>query len=285
MSHEVTSVDVADLPLLGRAEEGNASPTLHVFGQIATDATDVPGTLTDARASVQGAGKLAGGTQFSKLRMRRIRSSATEVVRSAAQAVSPLGRNEIRPPGAGLDRCANYHLIVALSTPEGNTEFRMDVGQTLDMLCGAVNFQVAGGGSDSYLVGQTAQPDAQLEGLVADALIKPVVTCIESAEGDRSQVTFSELVRIPTATQLPIPVPAFAIACKVLMADGTSTDWSTFAGLDAGAGLSPEGIIVFDANGQYSLDETAPLGQAQYLLTDQTGQGDRIAKLIWTIRP
>lgn len=273
-------VIVKDLPLLGRTAQHQGDPTLHVFGVVATNPSDIPGTLVDNRLPVQGAGWTLGRNDGHRFRMRRIRSSGVQVTRSVGVPTSALARSAVvNPPGAF--RVPSYHLLVTASTPEGNTQFRMCVGHTMDLLCGAVDIAVCGGGPTAVVVaGQNI--DVQQTGVIADAVIKPSVSCIESAAGDRSVTNFCEMVRIPAATNLVIPVPSFATSVKVYASAAVAADWLTYIG-DEGGPLVPCGRLDFGGN-EYSNDATSHLGACGYLVTD-SALADRFCKIVWNIKP
>jgi len=272
-------VHVESLPLLGRAEPASPeSPTYQLYGRIASSALPHL-TLLPQRTAVQGAGKVKGCREAS-CRIRRIRSGGCEVQRLADRGEGPIAISAIRPPEAGAYRAPSYSLLVDASTPEGFTQFRMDIGETLDLLCSQVNLTICG--PDSTLI-TAGQQDIELEGIVTDANIGVAVSAIETADGGHRRVTFSELVRIPADAALMIVVPSCAREVKAYMVTGTSgAAWTGYT--SSTVPLVPELLMQFDAGGLYSLDETRELGGIAGLQTD-TNASDRLVALVWQIEP
>ncbi len=280
MPHDHT-VTVDHFPLGGRVRTlTHADPVYRVFGAIALNPGDLPGTLYSQRTPVQGAGKTKG-CRDSEFRMRRIRSSGIEVVRSAPQnPEGPLPINDVVPPEDGSNRSPSFSMLIDASTPEGLTTFRMDIGETLDMLCSTVNITLCG--PDAQLVGAT--PIDPRLGLLTDARVGVAVSAIESVDGGHRRVTFSELVRIPANAPLYIPVPSYARECKVFMTQGSVVGAPPWQGFVDNIGFAEACLIDFDPTGTYSLNETRELAGASFLRTD-SNPADRVASLVWQIEP
>lgn len=284
------STDVDLCNLLGRVEPPPRGPSLQVFGQIATG-TGIAQDLRPQRDPVLGAGQVYGARSAS-MRMRRIRTSGIQVTRESAQTpVRPLARDQITAED-GSRRTPNFSLLVSASTPEGFTQFRMDAGETLDMLCGAVNISVCGPQGSVLVPGTGGAEIDPVAGIIGDALIGMSVSCIESAAGTHSRVIFSEIYRLPANVATAIPVPSYARACKAEivyragLGGGPSSEWYFTADP---AGALRVGRLEWNGGATASTDETEDCGTASFLLTDILNDGeqsgDRVVALFWQIEP
>lgn len=277
MSHD----EPVTIGLLGRSNSETVDPTYHCFGQVSSDPTRLFAFLSDPRDAVQGGAALVRGQGENTFRIRRIRSSGIEVVRESQADAAPLTQSEIERPQPGCQGAPNFSLLVSAQTREGMTQFRMDVGCTLDLLCGKVDVQICG--PNAVTIG-TAGSDAELAGVIVDARIGVAVSCIETADGGHRRVPFTELWGIPNSTTPALPIPANARALKVKMALGAAAaSWTLYAD-DPTLGNIPVGDVAFDAGGTYSLDETADVTGARYLVPDSVAS-DRGAQLTWQIEP
>lgn len=277
-----TEAQVVSTTLGGRAvTDAQGDPTWHVFGQIASNAASISATLNDQRQECWGGGKNKG-CRDSAFRLRRIRSSGIEIVREVAEPTSPLPITDIVARSRGCNRVSSFSLLINAETPAGFTDFRMDVGETLDIVASQVNYTICG--PNGALVIGAPSPVRQLSGIISDGRIGVSVSQIEEDGGHRS-VRFSELWRIPVNRQPFLPIPTFARELKVYMVQGATTSgpWATFASTTTNA--IQEGILDFDASNTFSLDETRALGSSAFLRPDRNVQTDRIASLIWTIEP
>lgn len=274
--------------LLGRVSTPQNQASLQVFGQISTGA-QIAQQLLPGRVQVQGAGQ-AYGVNTAGFRMRRIRTSGIQNTRFSQTQLAPLDRSQITAED-GSRRTPNFSLLVSASTPEGLTQFRMNVGETLDMLAGAVNIAIVGPQGSVLVPGAGGQIDP-VDGVVGDAIIGTSVSCIESASGTHSKVIYSEIYRLPANVATAIPVPAYARSCKAEiiyragLGGGPSSEWYFTA--DA-AGTLRIGRLEWNAGTTVSTDESKHCGTASFLLTDILNDGeqsgDRVVALFWTIAP
>ena len=272
-----TDVNVVDTPLLGRSSNPRANPAYHVFGQISSDAVRISNGWNDPRIAAEGGAAWQFDERGPESRMRRIRSSGAGIVRVDGAGTLPPLAAVPSGPDKGV---TSFHLLVRASTKEGATSFRMDIGSTIDLLCGRVDVQICG--PNGHLV--ASDPDAELGGIVIDARIGCAVSCIESAAGDHKSVPFSEYIITAAAASTVVESPSHARELKVYMVDGVAGgNWTTYADDPSVTTVAPSGTIAFDATGTYSLDETKNVAGARYLETDATLA--RTALLVWTIEP
>ncbi len=282
-THDIDPV-VTKPELGGRASFMANRRSTHIFGAMATDPGNPITSFVDSNSVVQQAGLVEGVPKRSQCeRLWRVRTDGLEVIRSGV-GLAPLARGALVPNagqlGRGLGNITAYKLLVDVWTTTGNTNFRMDIGETIDIVAAHVNVSFLGP-VNATEVGSNVGPAGLRTGVVSDALVGYALNMIEAAD-NHVEVVYTQQLLIPSNAAAVVQIPRFAIGLKVEMGlDIVAAAWTK--SVDAAA-LIPQAPLEFNAAGTISTTESGPLGSSGFLTTDIRAPV-RFATLIWTIRP
>lgn len=273
-------------PVLGgRSSVMSNATTAQTFGQIATDPAAPATTMVNLDTEIGDVGKLVRPprelAQDTCQRLWRVRTAGVELV-TFGNGQTALTREAILAAQTqdGRGQVIGVKALVKLGTNSGNTIFRMDIGQAIDVRA----FSIDVGLLSSVGAGQVGSvgTGAVINGTASNAVVGWDITMIENTD-DHTEVRYSQLILIAAAAVVTVEVPTFATQVRVNMVSGVSAaPWTKTA--DAG-GVYPTGPVEFNAGGTISTTESGELGNARFLRTNAFGLGVRSANITWTIRP
>lgn len=265
----------------GRSSLMANSRSTHLFGALSTDIGNPQTSFQGSGTEVPRAGLLEKPKYAECERLWRIRSAGVEVIRESAAPLPPLARTAVVGTAQGLGPVAGFKLLVDVGASSGQTTLRMDIGETLDILGYSVNVAFLGP-ANAVEVGSNQAAAGTRAGIISDAVVGFSLNMIEEADC-HCEVTYTQLVNIPSGAASTFAVPRFAKALKVQFGTGTAAAaWTKH--IDPAPGILATGTLAFNAAGTVSTDNSKSVAGANFISTD-TVVAVRFASLIWTIRP
>jgi hypothetical protein len=266
----------------GRVSMMDNAYSAQIFGSMATDATTPETTFVPLDTIVAATGIDQQPPQDACERLWRIRTAGVEQIRFDNNPQAPLTRTQIANNSAdGLGQVSGVKIIVTVGASSGFTQFRMDVGNTLDIVGFRLSVSLLSTAS-AIEVGSNrdALPPGTRSGVIFDTIVGFALHMIEEVDC-HCETVFTQRVLIPNNVAVDIEIPKFATAVKAQYGLGVAgASWEKLIG----TGVFTVGFLEFVAAGTTSTDESADLGNATFLRTD-VAAGARFVTLIWTIRP
>ncbi len=268
----------------GRVSRMGNAFSAQIFGSMAVNETIPETTFLPLETIVPAIGIDQQPPQDACERLWRIRTAGVEVIRFDNNPLAPLTRPVItNTSDDGLGQVSGVKIIVTVGTSSGFTQFRMDVGNTIDIVGFRLSLSLLSTANAAQVASdREALPPGTRSGVVFDTIVGFALHMIEAVDC-HCETLFTQRVLIPDGVASNIEIPTFATRVKAQFGLGTAaTSWEKMIG--SGVNSFTAGLLEFVAAGTTSTNESADLGNATFLRTDVVG-GARFVTLIWTIRP